>query len=356
MAETVVTEMEGLSSYARLFIGFIPVFSDEVVKTSRQKSTKQTPILPITFLSEDQVAQSLADPHNQSFKTLLGTAYVESIKADRAIILTITQIGQQKTFIEAALVTLGNKKKRAPQSVREGIESAEAILNNQYKLLNNISNAADHQRKKIMELQDEFQGVAQANSQEWVGFRDTYLNKIYTEINEVLAREGLPALTKGETDNLKRPDAWQEVIDRFNDTGSRKELSAADKDRVLGLTKPTYDTPFRIRAYIAIRSVLPSHEGVLPYMRRLEKTFKAAQEEGANLTERQEIKIKVITEDKAQPITKIVSSNVHTLEALPKEREDILRKTVTTQEAAAIQEKIQTQLAEPTSGQGPGRT
>lgn len=335
--------MIGISTYARLFIGFSSDLASYIVGSARVKSTDPTAILPITILSEDQVSQSLSDPLNESFRTLLGTSYADNLKTNRALIKGQETLLEQRVFLEEALRALDEKKRTAPLSAKSSIDTAITALNNQYKQLNNIKNAFDHNEKQLSELNADFSQITTDLKENRSRYKQG-LAQLNDQLAKLLRENGLPDLPSGEVENLLRQDSWQELLDRFYDTGASKELPPAELERILNLKHPSYETYFKLKAYLAIRSVHPSRENMGKYLKQLDPYFTQANEQAKTLNETEQQQIKTIAEEKIQPVLKTIESNQATLELLHDNREQILTQVTTAKDLATIEENIQARI------------
>ncbi len=331
-----------LSTYARLFIGFNETFSSQITHYARQTRSKQTAILPITILSSEQVNQSLSHPQNQSLKDFIGTAYADSIRADRMIIKGQESLNEQKIFIEEALENLETKKKFASPATKASIESTKKTLNDQYKLLTNIKNAQEHGYSQLKGLGQEFKDLSTKQDAEWSTYRDSMLKKLENTLETVLETVGLPSLPQGEIDNLLRQDL-QDVLDRFEDLGASKDLPQEELSKLLGIKKPDLDTYFKMKAYLAIRSVYPSRENISQHMKKLDHFFNEAKDEGRKILHQHESEIKAL-DSKVQPIVKVAESNNRTLDQLKFGREQLVMSVASLADLEAIREKTQQRI------------
>lgn len=334
-----------LSTYARLFIGFSESFSSLITEYSRQSQSKQTKILPITILSASQVSQALAHPQNQTLTDMIAITHSDNIKIDRKIIQGQESLDSQRIFIEETLNALESKKRVASPATKANIENTMNSLNQQYKLLNNIQNALDHGRKQMSSIKNDIDDLVQRQDGEWSAYRENFLRLLKQEIEKVTKEAGLPPIPQGEIDNLMRQDL-QEVLDRFTDLGASKDLPAAELEKILGINNPDFDTYFKMKAYLALRSILPSRENIGELMKKLDQVFIQAKDEANSIYERQAAEIRTHDNDKLQPILKVAESNYETLTRLEIDREDLLKVVASLQDIESIREKTQQRIAE----------
>ncbi len=333
-----------LSTYARLFIGLSPTISGLVIDSARKNPNRATNVLKITMLSPDQIDQSLKDPRNKSLKTLIQSVYANNIKAGRTIIKSQDTLGEQRVFIEQALNTLSSKSKKSTPAQKKEIQNATNNLNQRYKLLNNIDNASTHTDQQLTNIQSEADTLSVNNNKEWVNYSTKHLEEIKGGIEKVLSNARLPSLLEiGEVTNFLRQDSWQEVLDRFNDSGASKDLEQAGMEKLLGLKKPSYDTYFKLKAYMALRAVDPSREKIGQCFSQLKSYFEQANQEASDLTAKQEAQIHSLDKE-VQPILKLTESNNETLNA--NNFEHMLGGVISKSALESIKENTRAQISE----------
>lgn len=332
--------MQAFSTTARLLIGLNPDLCQRIIRSARQNPNKKTNILNITILSSDQMNQSLADPQNNSFKSWIKLVYVNNLQVVNSIIASQEKVEEQRIFIQEALNTLHNKLKSAPPPQKVEIKSAMTSLQQKYKLLNNIDNAYVHSSKQLTALETESNAVIAKHDEQWAAYRSKHLDELKVSLDKILEEAGLPPLPQGEIDNLLRQDSWQEVLDRFNDVGASKDLPEAELEKLIQLKKPSFNTYFRLKAYMAIRSVYPSREKISNYFNKLNDKFNEENHDGDELTAKQEGEVSTLR-DKVIPISQLTDSNRKTVNEILLDSENILKNVTTKRDLEYIIEKTQ---------------
>lgn len=336
--------MIGDTTYERLILGFSPDISRRILDTARKKSTRKKTVLGITALDQDEVNQAISDPQNASLKNLINTAYVTHVRADRAMISGLESVEEQRLYTEEALTALDTKKRTSPSTAQQATETTNA-LNQQYKQLNNIQNAFDLNGRQLNDAKNDFNSITSDLKDDWDSYKQIVLQNLLQELNGVLKESNLPDLPSGEVDNLLRMDTWQELLDRFYDTGANRELPEQELERILNLKTPSFDTYFKLKAYLAIRSVHPSRENMGKYLKRLDKVFDRAVSEGEALTQRQNENNANLNQ-KIEPILNNAKSNEATLSLIEKNRNELLTNVASTHELEEITKRTQARIAE----------
>lgn len=329
-------------TYACLFIGFSKDLSQYVVDSALKKSTKQTSVLGITYLDGDQVSQALNDPRNKDLKTFVGTAYKDFIETNHLLLQGQESVRDKKTYLEEALGALDEKRRISSGTAQTTVNDAISSLNTEYKQLNNIDNAYEYNDKQLDTIGD-FSSVISTMRDDRDQYNEQKLQELYEAITKVLRDSGIQDLPSGEVDNLLRPDAYVEVYNRFMDTGANKELPADEIERILHLNNPTFETYYKLKAYLAIRSVYFARENMGQIMRRLDTVLAKTKEEGEKLAQKQEPNINAIAE-KIKPITDNINSNNTTVDNLAKKREDVLKNVGDV--VRDIEQRFQTRISE----------
>lgn len=320
------TQEKMLSTYARLFIGFFKPFGELVTQYSRQSPSKPLQVLPITILSEEQVTQTLFHPHNSTVKEMIHTAYKDARKADHDLLDGQDSLDTQRRFIETSLEEISSRKST------ESTKLTRDALEKQYVLLNNIQNAIKHGHSQLNDIEKDFEDFVSRQNTEWVDYRTKYLGKLSEEISN-----RLPAITPGEIENLERQDL-QDARDRFVDLGISKDFTNAELNKILNLENPDFDTYFKTKAFMAIRSAIPlDKEKISQVMKSLDNIFVEAKNEGQALSEKQKAEIHNIDNTKVKPLLDTIDRNNKTLKTLESDREKLLPPEA----IEAIEEKIQ---------------
>jgi hypothetical protein len=333
-----------LSTYARLFIGFNEAMSRLIKKHSRQSQSRQTQILPITILSPDQV-KSLSHPHNASLRDFIKEAYADFMRANQMLIKVQESLEEQYIFIDETIKTLDEKRRSASPATKKIIEKTQTALNGEYMPLTNIKNIQNHSHHQLATVVQDFDHLITELDTEWSQYRDKMLERLKNELTNVLKLAGLPPLPQGEIENLLREDL-QDVEDRFEDLGARKDLPDNKVEKLLGLDKPDIDTYFKKKAYLAIRSVDPSRENIDHYLRQLNNFFGEAKTEGKQLLTKQEARIKALDKEKIKPIVQSLESNNNTLTKLKEYRDDSIKAVASIHDIEAIRNKTVQRISE----------
>lgn len=333
-------------TYARLFLGFSPAISALVTEFASKKNTEQTPILPITILRENQVKEAYADPRSEPLRKLVTEVYVPERAADIELVSGQAGVSKQKIYIEEALVTMKDKRRvAAAMTEKTPIDTAVNTLNHQYKDLNNIDNAAKYNERQIHLLEDDFQVTTQNIKSDFNNFNHQALKDLHEAVEKVIHDSGLPALPSGEVDNLLRPDSYQEVINRFNDTGASRELSAKEIEKIIGLQTPDFETYYKLKAYLAIRSVYPSRENIGQMMRRFDGVLAKINQNGQKYSEQRTSEISNLS-NKIKPIADNIVSNDAGINTIAQSSIKTVNDIANTNDLVSIKERIQARVSE----------
>lgn len=336
---------EFYSTYARLILGFDESISKRIIDTSDQSTTRKTSILPITILTEKQVKQAMSDPSNESLKEIIRSPYVDTIKADRAYIKARENISPDKVTIEETLPVLDSKKRGASQASKTSIDNTMSALNDQYRKLNQLESQLQDIQGQVQIIDNDFASLTGKHTQELRELRKNLLDNLYSEIKEILKSADLNPLLEQEVTNLLREDNYRDLVVRFDDLTSKDSISPAEMERMTGRKDASYATYYRLKAYLAIRSVLTDPSNTKDYMKQLDAVFKDAEKQGQELIEKQKVEIKSVTQNKVLSALKAAESSNTTLSKLESDREKIVREVVTTQDMKVIEEKTEARTA-----------
>lgn len=335
------------STYYHLYLGMFNEVADIIKASARPSINKGSDVLGIRHLEKEWIPQALSDPQNESLKTLISLSVTDSSKATKLRNEGGEAVSEQQLFISEALAILEQKKPKgatdlsdAQMTALKKIRDAQAILNTQFKQLINIDNSVKHHHKLIDEVKIEINNLAGSHYSTWQDFRRTNLINLEEPIRKVLHEVGLHQLPQGEIDNLLRTDSWQEVLDRFQDTGAMKELTPAQLEKLFNWNKPTIASYFKLKAYLAIRSVNPSRENMSQYLKRLDPVFNKIDQHGDAITQQQKMEIQSLNDSKVKPILEVVDGNVATLKLLESSRAKVMHDVTSSQEIDRIQDKI----------------
>lgn len=330
-------------TYACLFIGFSKDLSKYIVDSALKKSTKQTPILGITFIDSDQVSQALNDPRNEALDNFVSTTYKDFMETNHNLLEGQDSVREEKIYLEEALGTLDEKRRISTGTSQTTVNDAISSLNGEYKQLNNIDNAYEYNDKQLETIGD-FSSVISTMRDDREEFNERKLQELHDAVTKVLHDSGVQDLPSGEVDNLLRPDAYIEVYNRFIDTGASKELPPDEIERIFHLSNPTIETYYQMKAFLAIRSVyLASGNEKVKFLDRLKTFFAKTKDEGEKLVEKHAPNTTAITE-KIKPIADNINSNNTTVESLAKKREQIL--TTVGDVVPDIEQRIQSRISE----------
>lgn len=327
-----------LSTYASVYIGLSPTLVDLIRKHSRQSSTyESSPILPITLLPENQVNQALSHPQNRSLKDLIATGYRDQREIQHDINAASEDLENHRLFVEESLTTLQAKLKgKVSPAFKANIESTKTALNQQLKVMQSIE-------KEIGQAQAQLTGVtldqqAKAHDQEWSAYREKYLPLLEQQINKVLEESGNHTLPPGEVDNLLR-DEMQEVLDRYIDLGASKDFSAAEMEKLLQLEHPDATTYFKLKAYMALRSVNPPLDQRAKLLSSLDPIFKEAKKEAKKIDDKQ-LAANHTLDQSIKPILKTVKNDRMELKKLIQDSSAILSHVASIEDLETIREKM----------------
>lgn len=332
-------------TYARLFLGFSPAISALVTEFASKKTTEQTPILPITILRENQVQEAYADPRSEPLRKLVSAAYVAERAADIHLISGQEDVSKQKIYIEEALETMKEKRRVAEITDKAKIDSTVNTLNHHYKNLNNMDNAANYNDRQINNLEEDFKAATQNIKDDFDNFNTQALKDLHEAVEKVIHDSGLHALPSGEVDNLLRPDSYQEVINRFNDTGANRELTAKEIEKMLSLQAPTFETYYKLKAFLAIRAVYPSRENVGEMLRRFDNVLAKIKQDAQKYTEQREPEIANLS-DKIKPIAKNIESNDAGINTIAESSLKTVNEIANNNDLVTLEERIQARVSD----------
>lgn len=333
------------STYARLFVGFSPDISQLMVKYARKTGRDTAAVLPITILSSNQVTQSSADPHNASLVSLI-SAFKETIRADHQFLEGSDDAIKQKATVKYILDDLAQKRPKATPAAQSNIDNITHSIEEQWRLIQNIENAMTHHAKQVNEVKAKFKSVAEKNDKIWTQFKEAKLVQLQHVVDKVIDDARLQSLPPGEIENLIRLDSWQDMLDRYYDLGANRDPEAAAIEKLIGLKSPTIDSYYKLKAYLAIRSVNPSHENMPQYLKKLGPFFDATKHEADEMTTQQIAEIKNM-EENLQPAIKITQKNNETLSRLDKDREVLMQGIASIDEIEQIKQKATQSLEGP---------
>jgi hypothetical protein len=256
------------------------------------------------------------------------------------------ELDRQLIFFDEAFKSLEEERRVATDQSKIEIESAISSFENQYKTMINIKKSLDTTHQQLDSLEGDFSHLAEEHDLQWIDYRTQALSQLHTDLAKLLQSSGLPDLPQGEVDNLLRQDNFHELLARFSDLGASKELTPTEREKILGLNDPSYETYFKLKSYLAIRSVHPSREDMGKYLKKLDSFFDQSHQEGQALTERQEVEIKALDQNKVQPILTGTKTNLITLSKLETEREAALALVASSVDIAAINQNVRVRISE----------
>ncbi|MBA2654023.1 MAG: hypothetical protein H0U71_03020 [Gammaproteobacteria bacterium] len=332
------------STYARLFLGFSPPVSQQIVEDSRQPSSKSVDILDITILNQSQIDQALSHPQNKYLKEIISGPYVAFIRADRKIIQDKDSLEEQFPFVNVTLSDLEQKKKETKsEATKKVLSNIQSSLNQQWKYLQTINDSVNHQHSLLTETEASFKIVSKHNS-DWQQYREKHLDKLRVELESL-------HIPEEEINNLLRQDL-QYTIDKFTDRVIvTQDLPPAKLERLVKLDHPDFATYFKMKAYLAIRSVLPSSERTPQHMEKLEDFFKQAAHEAEQLHHQQTDEIKTLQIHKIEPILEVAQENHNILVRMSTDRLEQVKSVTNLEDInAKVEEAIQ---RAPASSMGP---
>jgi hypothetical protein len=326
------------STYAQIILGLSGIAS-LVLKHSRQSTAKQISILPITLLTDLQVAQALSHPQNDSLKNLIATAYRDTVEATHNINNSTDSLETQRIFIEETLKTLQAKlgPDISPAS-KASIESTKDVLNQQLRVIQSIANNSTINSNELNQIKQDIDQVAAVHDTEWTAYREKQLEQLKDRLEKILSAAGL-RLLPGEIDNLLRQD-MQEVLDRYVDLGVSKDLPAGKLDKLLGLNNPDFDTFYKMKAYMAIRSANPTPDQAISLLKELDSFFASTKTEANELNQKQLAENSRLHQQ-AKPIVKSAKSSFSELKKLEQERSLLLTRVATIHDLESIRERIE---------------
>jgi hypothetical protein len=346
-----------LSTYARLFIGFSMSMSRIIKKYSRQSQTKQLKLSPITMISNEQVDESILHPHNKAVKEVIGSSYSSSIKIDRLMIKYQDHLDGQRIFIEEILKLLREKNKQLLDwgSDTQHIQDARKNLNRQFKLLDQVQGDIDDAYQQLSDVRQSIAKVVERGDNAWVEYRTELLDKLREQIVNLLARAKLH-IPQGEIDNLLRQDL-QDVEDRFIDLGANKDFPPEELEQILGLEHPDFDTYFKKKAYLAIRSVaVGNKEQIRGVMKELNPFFEEARKAGNRLYNEQGAQVQAIDEQKVRPILQLISSGQTLLAAIESDCNALLESVTSRDDIQSIYNRTFERISKVKPREVPGLT
>jgi hypothetical protein len=338
---------QGLTSYARMFIGMLPALVRMIRKHSRQTATTTSPVLPITILSESQIQQALNQPQCESLRNFIQTAYKDTIHLDNLTNDSQRMLEEQQIIIESTLYSL--KAARDSSNISDAFKAkAEIAMQSLYKQLDVIHTIEADIRKAVTQsaaLKNDFTSLLDAQETELDVYRAKQLKQLHEVLDEILVNAGyhkLDPVPGGEVDNLLRADL-QEALDRYEDLAAR-DLTPKEMEKMLGLTKPDVATFFKIKAYLALRSVNPPLEDRPKLMRQLEQFFEQAKKEGTEILQKQSLETKRLDETNVKPVLQIAANCHAELQALAKDREKVIKPVETRQLRRQIRLQVQQRI------------
>jgi hypothetical protein len=340
-----------LSTYARIYIGLLPTLVKKIKQYSRQLATATTQaVLPITILPESPIQQALSHPQSGGLKTFMQTAYSDNIRVDNYISDSQASLEEQQIFIESTLYTLQSAKTNPNTSpaFQAKINDTMDSLNKQLIVLKSVGSEISASQQKSTEAKKWFGELIEKHDTEWTEFRDKHLKELHKAIDGILEDTGyhkLDPIPGGEVDNLMRQDL-QETLDFYTDRAA-KDLTPTEMEKMLGLKNPDVDTFFKIKAYLALRSVNPPLEERAGLMKKLETLFNQAKTEGQQLLDKQQKEVINLDNQNVKPILHTIESSHRQLKALETDRKAFLAPVTSAKLREEIEERIQQQQQPP---------